>query len=109
MLIEKPITVTAAEARTLAEAARAADVLVMEAMWSRYLPQTSVIRKLLADGVLDVRAVLADHGQAITADPQHRLYRPEQGGGRCWIWASTRCSSPPWSSALPRGSSRSAR
>ncbi|MEV4016063.1 Gfo/Idh/MocA family oxidoreductase [Nonomuraea angiospora] len=82
VLIEKPITVTAAEARTLAEAARAASVLVMEAMWSRYLPQTSVIRKLLADGVLgNVRAVLADHGQAITADPRHRLYRPEQGGG----------------------------
>ncbi|MGV9385436.1 Gfo/Idh/MocA family protein [Nonomuraea sp. NPDC003707] len=82
VLIEKPITVTAAEARTLAEAARAAGVLVMEAMWSRYLPQTSVIRKLLADGVFgDVRAVLADHGQAITADPQHRLNRPELGGG----------------------------
>jgi predicted dehydrogenase len=82
VLIEKPITVSAAEARTLAEAARAAGVLVMEAMWSRYLPQASVIRRLLADGVLgELRAVLADHGQAITADPQHRLYRPELGGG----------------------------
>lgn len=82
VLIEKPITVSAAEAKTLADAARAAGRLVMEAMWSRYLPQTSVIRKLLADGVLgEVRAVLADHGQAITADPQHRLYRPELGGG----------------------------
>src|SRR5919112_2445733 len=82
VLIEKPITVTSAEARTLAEEARAAGVLVMEAMWTRYLPQTSVIRQLLADGVLgDVRAVLADHGQAIAADPQHRLYRPELGGG----------------------------
>ncbi|WP_431914645.1 Gfo/Idh/MocA family protein [Nonomuraea jabiensis] len=29
----------------------------------------------------DVRAVPADHGQAITADPRHRLYRPEHGGG----------------------------
>lgn len=82
VLIEKPITVSAAEARTLADAARSAGVLVMEAMWSRYLPQTSVIRKLLADGVLgEVRVVLADHGQAITAGPQHRLYRPELGGG----------------------------
>jgi predicted dehydrogenase len=82
VLIEKPIAVSAAEARTLAEAARAAGVLVMEAMWSRYLPQGSVIRRLLADGVLgDIRAVLADHGQAITADPRHRLYRPELGGG----------------------------
>lgn len=82
VLIEKPITVSAAEARTLADAARSAGVLVMEAMWSRYLPQTSVIRKLLADGVLgEVRVVLADHGQAIAAGPEHRLFRPELGGG----------------------------
>lgn len=82
VLIEKPITVSATEAKTLADAARAAGVLVMEGMWSRYLPQTSVIRTLLADGVLgETRTVLADHGQAITADPQHRLYRPELGGG----------------------------
>ena len=82
VLIEKPITVSAAEAQTLVDAARAAGVLVMEAMWSRYLPQASVLRTLLADGVLgEVRAVLADHGQAIAADPQHRLYRPELGGG----------------------------
>jgi predicted dehydrogenase len=82
VLIEKPITVSAAEARTLAEAAGAAGVLVMEAMWSRYLPQASVIRRILAEGALGtVRAVLADHGQAIAADPQHRLYRPELGGG----------------------------
>lgn len=82
VLIEKPITVSAAQARTLAEAAQSARVLVMEAMWSRYLPQASVIRTLLADGVLgEVRVVLADHGQAIPADPRHRLYRPELGGG----------------------------
>ncbi|MBT0768551.1 Gfo/Idh/MocA family oxidoreductase [Kineosporia sp. J2-2] len=82
VLVEKPITVTAAQARELADAARAAGVLVMEAMWSRYLPQTSVIRRLLADGVLgEVRTVLADHGQSIAVDPQHRLYRPEMGGG----------------------------
>ena len=82
VLIEKPITVTSAEAQKLAQHARAAGVLVMEAMWSRYLPQASVIRRLLADGVLgDVRAVLADHGQAIPPSPQHRLYRPELGGG----------------------------
>lgn len=82
VLIEKPITMNATQAQTLAEAARAAGVLVMEAMWNRYLPQTSVIRQLLADGVLgELRSVIADHGQAIPADPSHRLYRPELGGG----------------------------
>lgn len=82
VLIEKPIAVNAAEAQTLADAARAAGVLVMEAMWSRYLPQASVLRRLVADGVLgEIRSVHADHGQAIPANPEHRLYRPELGGG----------------------------
>jgi predicted dehydrogenase len=82
VLIEKPFTVTAAEARELVDAARAAGVLAMEAMWSRYLPQASVVRRLLADGVLgEVRSVLADHGQAVVAGPEHRLLRPELGGG----------------------------
>jgi predicted dehydrogenase len=82
VLIEKPMTVSADEARILVAAARQAGVLAMEGMWSRYLPQTSVIRQLLDDGVLgEVTTVLADHGQAIAADPNHRLYRPELGGG----------------------------
>jgi predicted dehydrogenase len=82
VLVEKPFTVTAAEARTVADAARAAGVFAMEAMWSRYLPQASVLRTLLADGALgEVRSVLADHGQAIPFGPDHRLFRPELGGG----------------------------
>lgn len=82
VLIEKPIALNAAEAETLADSARKAGVLLMEAMWSRYLPQASVLRKLVADGVLgDIRAVLADHGQAIEPKPGQRHYRPELGGG----------------------------
>ncbi|ROR30909.1 putative dehydrogenase [Curtobacterium sp. JUb34] len=82
VLVEKPFTVTAAEARAVADAARAAGVFAMEAMWSRYLPQASVLRTLLADGALgEVRSVLADHGQAIAFGPDHRLFRPELGGG----------------------------
>ncbi|MBT2501722.1 Gfo/Idh/MocA family protein [Curtobacterium sp. ISL-83] len=82
VLIEKPIALNAAEAQRLADAGRSAGVLVMEAMWSRYLPQASVLRQLLADGVLgDITAVHADHGQRVAAGPEHRLFRPELGGG----------------------------
>ncbi|MFJ4295656.1 Gfo/Idh/MocA family protein [Curtobacterium sp. NPDC089689] len=82
VLIEKPIALNANEAQQLVDAGRAAGVLVMEAMWSRYLPQTSVLTQLLHDGVLgEIRALHADHGQRIDADPSHRLYRPELGGG----------------------------
>jgi len=82
VLIEKPIATSAAEARNLVEAGRAAGVLVMEAMWSRFLPQASVLRQLLAGGALgEVRSVVADHGQAIPTDPSHRLNRPDLAGG----------------------------
>lgn len=81
-LIEKPLATSAEDARTLVAAAAGAGTLLMEAMWSRYLPQTSVIRTLVADGVLgEIQGVYADHGQAIPFDPDHRLYRPELGGG----------------------------
>lgn len=81
-LIEKPMATNAADARTLVEAARAAGVLLMEAMWSRYQPQASVIRAILAEGMLgEIHGVTADHGQAIPADPQGRLYRRDLGGG----------------------------
>ncbi|MEE1618472.1 Gfo/Idh/MocA family protein [Brachybacterium sp. J153] len=82
VLIEKPITVTAAEARELSAAAQSAGVIVMEAMWTRYLPQTSVLRDLVANGDLgDVRSASADHGQRIVRPADHRMYDPALGGG----------------------------
>ncbi|MEZ0491858.1 Gfo/Idh/MocA family protein [Kineococcus sp. TBRC 1896] len=82
VMIEKPLAMNATETRELVDAAHAADRLLMEAMWFRYLPQASVIRTLLADGVLGtIHGVHAEHGQPIPFDPAHRLYRPELGGG----------------------------
>lgn len=39
VLIEKPIAMSVFEAQAMTAAGRAAGVLVMEAMWTRYLPQ----------------------------------------------------------------------
>ena len=80
VLIEKPFTCTAAEAREVAAAARARGVLCMEAMWTRYLPQTDVMRQLLDAGALgEVAYLAADHSQALPRDG--RVFRPELGGG----------------------------
>ena len=82
VLIEKPMAASAAEAQVIADAARAAGVMAMEAMWTRYLPQADVIRQLLAAGeVGDVHLVSADFGFAATFDPAHRLFDPVQAGG----------------------------
>jgi len=82
VLVEKPFTLTAAEAAAVRDAARRNGLLAMEAMWTRYLPHMVRVRGLIADGALgEVRTVFADHTQKITADPTHRLNALELGGG----------------------------
>lgn len=82
VLVEKAFTRNAAEAAQVVAAAQAQGVLAMEAMWTRFLPQTDVIGQLLADGVLgEVTTVLADHGQSFEPDPQGRLFNPALAGG----------------------------
>jgi len=82
VLVEKAFTRNADEAEQVVGAARAAGVPAMEAMWTRFLPQTDVVRQLLADGVLgEVITVLADHGQSFDFDPDSRLFNPDLAGG----------------------------
>jgi predicted dehydrogenase len=82
VLVEKPFTMDAAEAREVASAAREAGVVCLEAMWTRFLPHTRRLRELVADGAVgDVVTVSADHGQWFAADPRHRLFDPALGGG----------------------------
>lgn len=82
VLIEKPMAVDGIQAREIAAAARAAGVFAMEAMWSRYLPQTTIVAQLLADGVLgDIRTVAADFSIVADTDPLGRMYNPKLAGG----------------------------
>ncbi|WP_336697718.1 Gfo/Idh/MocA family protein [Curtobacterium sp. USHLN213] len=82
VLVEKPIAMNAAEAREITAAGRAAGVLVMEAMWTRYLPQTDMMHRVIADGVIgEVRLVTADFGFPMPYLPEHRLWNPALGGG----------------------------
>jgi predicted dehydrogenase len=82
VLVEKPFTLNAAEARRVGEVAAARGLLAMEAMWTRYLPHMVRIREIVADGRLgDIRAVFADHTQKISSDPAHRLNDLALGGG----------------------------
>ena len=82
VLVEKAFTRNAAEARELVAAASQAGVLLMEAMWTRYLPHTDVVRRALEDGLLgDVHRIVADYGVRAEHDPSHRLLDPALAGG----------------------------
>jgi predicted dehydrogenase len=82
VLVEKPFTINAAEAQAVVDLAAERGLVVLEAMWTRWLPHMVRIRELIASGVLgEVRTVLADHNQKLSADPNHRLQAPALGGG----------------------------
>ncbi|WP_214103897.1 Gfo/Idh/MocA family protein [Acrocarpospora catenulata] len=82
VLVEKPFTVSAMEARELAGLARTRGLFTMEAMWMRFNPIVERIRTLVADGAIgEVRAVYADFGIAPEYDPAGRLWAPELAGG----------------------------
>lgn len=81
----------------------------MEAMWTRYLPQTDIARQLLADGVLgEVRVVTADFGGRATFDATGRLWDPALAGGALLDLGVYVVSGPPSPSARPPASSRRA-
>ena len=82
VLIEKPFTMNAWQAREIVELAESKGLIALEAMWTRYLPHMDRIRELIRSGALgDVRTVIADHNQNLPKDPLHRINNPALGGG----------------------------
>ena len=82
VLVEKPMAHTAAGARQIADAARAAGVFCMEGMWTRFLPHIDVLRQVLDAGMLgEVSTVIADHGIPLWPGGPERLASPDLAGG----------------------------
>lgn len=82
VLVEKPFTINAGEARELVQIAEALGLVLLEAMWTRWLPHMVEIRGLIARGELgEVRSLIADHTQRLPEDPAHRINALALGGG----------------------------
>lgn len=82
VLVEKPFTLNRAEAERVQAFAAERGLLVMEAMWTRYLPHIVRMRELLVGGAIgEIRAVTAAHMQLLPTDPAHRLNDLALGGG----------------------------
>jgi predicted dehydrogenase len=80
VLLEKPFTINAREAREIKELAKAKKLFVLEAMWTRFLPSMDAIFAVINSGILgEIKLVTADHSQYLPHVP--RLWEPELGGG----------------------------
>ena len=78
VLCEKPFAVNAIQAKAMAGAAKENDLLLMEAMWTRYLPHIQRVRELMHE-LGEVHNVQADHGQSLLHIK--RLIDPNLAGG----------------------------
>jgi len=82
VLVEKPFTQNVAQAREVIDCAARSGLLVMEAMWTRFLPHMEQIRAWVAAGRIgEVRSLHADHTQRLPLDDRHRLNDPALAGG----------------------------
>ncbi len=80
VLVEKPFTINAEEAKQIQRAAIANKVMAMEAMWTRFLPSHLELQKLIEEKTLgELRLLQASHIQLLTH--VERLQDPAVGGG----------------------------
>ncbi len=82
ILVEKAFTLNAAEAARIVTLAQAKGLVVLEAMWTRFLPHMRRLREIIAAGTIgEIRSLTADHRQKLSDDPKHRLNAMDLGGG----------------------------
>jgi predicted dehydrogenase len=82
VLCEKPFALNARQAQRMVDAARAAGVFLMEAMWSRFLPSYIALGDVLANGRIgEPLFVEADFGFRAAVDPAERHFDLDLGGG----------------------------
>ena len=80
VLCEKAFTVNADQARKLFALAKEKDLLITEAIWTRYMPSRKMIDDIISSGVIgEVTAVTANLNYAISE--VERIRKPELAGG----------------------------
>lgn len=80
VLVEKAFTVNAKQAKELIALAKEKQVLLVEAMWTRFMPARFMVDELIAQGTIgEIYSVTANLGYDIKK--KERLIKPELAGG----------------------------
>ncbi|WP_339725501.1 Gfo/Idh/MocA family oxidoreductase [uncultured Paraglaciecola sp.] len=82
VLVEKPCTVNAEQMKVLVELAQSKNLLLQEALWSRFMPCLSQLRQLLNEGIIgDIQYIQSEIGFAFQKRQKSRLLKAELAGG----------------------------
>ena len=80
VLCEKAFTVNADQARALFKLAEEKNLLITEAIWTRYMPSRKIIQDIVESGVIgEVTSLTANLSYAVTE--KERIRKPELAGG----------------------------
>ena len=82
VLCEKPFTLNYSEAKELVTLAESNNVFLMEAMWTKFLPATRIVKQWISNKVIgEVKYMNMSFGFRAEFDPDSRLFNPRLGGG----------------------------
>jgi len=85
VLCEKPFALSLDDADAVIAKAASKRLFLMEALWTRFLPDFVEADRLVRDGALGTPHLLcADFGLAVRFNPTSRLFDPALGGGTLW-------------------------
>jgi predicted dehydrogenase len=82
VLLEKPLTINAAQTSLLIELAQSKGLLFQEALWSRFMPCFAQVKAWIQEGKIGtLQYIQSDIGFAFGGKPDHRLNNPQLAGG----------------------------
>jgi predicted dehydrogenase len=82
VLCEKPLAVNGREVRNMVEKAKEENRFLMEALWTRFLPNLIKVKERIdAEQIGRIELLKADFGINIPFNPNHRLYNKQLIGG----------------------------
>ncbi|HZI23732.1 MAG TPA: Gfo/Idh/MocA family oxidoreductase, partial [Chryseolinea sp.] len=82
VLCEKAFALNSFDANVMIDAAKKNQVFIMEAFWTKFIPQFQKVVSLIQSGAIgEIKLIQADFGFKASTPPAPRLYEPHLGGG----------------------------
>lgn len=82
VLCEKPLAMNSQQVERMIKESQKSSSFLMEALWSRFLPNIIEAKRLVDSGTIgQVSKLVADFGFKAPFNPESRLFNPELGGG----------------------------